>query len=194
MNKLLVSDIIDIKDGEYELKPQSSQIEINVLGNAKIYIVNELVEEIIINLCDHSHLLFYYVQENFQNEVVININSQNKTKLELQATLINNCNSTLNIKNDITGNDNESNIKLRAISNKNNFKGIIDVNIHKNTLNNIALEDLKGINNGGMVHIEPNIICLSNEVVANHLTTIGALYENMLSYLKTATRNILASL
>ena len=62
-------------------------------------------------------------------------------------------------------------------------KIIINVEVAKDTINNIALEDLKGINDGGLIHIEPNIKCYSNEVVANHLTTIGCLDKDMINYL-----------
>ena len=75
------------------------------------------------------------------------------------------------------------NINIRSVSNNENIKIIVDVDIEKDTFNNTALEDLKGLNNGGMIHIEPNIMCRSNEVVANHLTTIGTFDQEVVEYL-----------
>ena len=78
---------------------------------------------------------------------------------------------------------NKSVINVRNICNNKTSEVVINVDIKKDTLNNIALEDLKGINNGGFIHIEPNIICESNEVEANHLTTIGNLDKRLIDYL-----------
>ena len=87
------------------------------------------------------------------------------------------------IDNYINGNNNVSKLNIRCISKKDLAQVIINVFVKSNTKNNIALEDLKGINNGGLIHIEPNIVASSNEVIANHLTTIGGLNKDELNYL-----------
>ena len=183
MNKILTSDIINLIDGEYELNVKSDKLDINVDGNVKIYIINEKLNTVNINLYDNSKLDVYVFEKSVNNLIVFNINQSNKTKFNFNITIINNEKSEIIVNNNIVGNDNESLIKGRIVSNNELIRLVINVLVEKNTFNNIALEDLKGINNGGFVHIEPNIVCLSNEVSANHLTTIGSFNKDILNYL-----------
>ena len=182
MNKLLVSDIINLDNGEYILNCQNDDINIKINGEVKLYLYNEKTAKLNIDLKDNSTLKIYIFNDNKAN-LEVNINQNNNSKIYYNEAFINELNNKLIINNSIVGNNNESYINIRNICNKNKSEIIINVEIKENTINNIALEDLKGINNGGMVHIEPNIICLSNEVVANHLTTIGGVDKNSLNYL-----------
>ena len=183
MNKLLVSDIINLKSDNYHIKIKSKDVVNNIDGHTKLYLVNENVHKIDLNLRENSNLEVYLYNSKLSNDLIININQNKLTKVNLNISIISNANCELTVNNNIEGNNNSSLINSRIISNKELMKMIINVKIEKNTLNNIALEDLKGVNNGGFVHIEPNIICLSNEVSANHLTTIGSLNKDMLNYL-----------
>jgi len=182
MNKLLVSDIINLDNGEYILNCQNEDISIKINGEVKLYLYNEKIDKLNIDLKDNSTLKIYIFNDDKAN-LEVNINQNNNSKIYYNESFINELNNKLIINNSIVGNNNESYINIRNICNKNKSEIIINVEIKENTINNIALEDLKGINNGGMVHIEPNIICLSNEVVANHLTTIGGVDKNSLNYL-----------
>jgi len=183
MNKLLVSDSIDLSNDEILINCQTEKLDINVQGSVTIYLINETINTLNINLDDNSILNLYKFNNKKQNNLVVNINQINNSKLYYNESIINELDNKLIINNYIKGNNNESNINIRNISNKENSQIIINVEIDKNTINNIALEDLRGINNGGYIHIEPNIVCLSNEVEANHLTTIGSLDNNSLEYL-----------
>ena len=183
MNKLLVSDIINLKDDNYDIKINSKNVIINIEGNVNLYLINENTNMVDINMLENSHLNIYLYNSHWQNNLIMNINQDNLSKVNLNISIISNAKCELTVNNNIKGNNNESIIKSRIISEKELIKMIINVKVFKDTLNNIALEDLKGVNNGGFVHIEPNIICLSNEVSANHLTTIGSLNPDMLDYL-----------
>ncbi len=189
MNKILVSDIINLSNEDYILNIKNKDAIINIEGNVKLYLINELINKINFNLKDNSNLVIYLFNNNIKNKTIFNINQNNKTKLNLNISIINNDNCELIVNNNLNGNNNESIIKSRLVSNKKFNKLIINAYIDKNTLNNIALEDLKGINNGGVVHIEPNIICLSNEVSANHLTTIGNFSKESVNYLMSKGLN-----
>ena len=184
MNKLLVSDIIKLESGTYFLQFIKKDIIVEINGDVVIYLINEIFNKLTIRMQENSKLSVY----NFKN-VVNNKNWQvfleqsNNSVIYYNEANITNRENNLIINNDIKGNNNESYINIRNISNKELNKIIINVFIDKNTKNNIALEDLKGINNGGFIHIEPNIEALSNEVVANHLTTIGSLDQNTIDYL-----------
>ena len=176
MNKLLVSDIIDLKDGIYTLKSTNGSLEINVKGNVTIYLVKEEIAKINLNLEEHSNLFVYDFRDNLK-DCLVTINQDHNSCVHFNSSIQNKGNSNYIIFNNIKGDNNESYIRVRCISNEGLSKIKLNVKIEEKTSNNIALEDLKGIYNGGSVMIEPNIIALSNEVVANHLTTIGELIK-----------------
>ena len=182
MNKLLVSDIIDLKDGIYSLSSKDGNLSINVLGKVTIYLINEKVKNINIDLKENSDLFFYDFRKNMQ-DCKVTIKQNNDSKVHYNSSFQNQNNSSYQIDNYLKGNNNESYLSIRNISHKDNSQITINVKIEEKTTNNIALEDLKGIFNGGSVMIEPNIIALSNEVVANHLTTIGGVDKMSLYYL-----------
>lgn len=183
MNKLLVSGIINLDSGSYKLEFNNEDVIINVNGEVNVYIVNEDIKKIIFNLEDGSKLNIYKYDNVLKNNIDIIINENNSTKVNFFNTFINELDVEVKIINYINGNNNNSNINIRNVSNKCNSKIIVDVYIKENTINNTALEDLKGLVNGGFIHIEPNIMCSSNEVVANHLTTIGTFNNSELEYL-----------
>lgn len=183
MNKLLVGSIINLDKGKYILEFKNKDAVINVNGEVSIYIINENLNKLVINIEDGSSLNIYKYDELLKNDVNIVINEKNNTLVNFNGTYISENDVLLNVFNYIKGNNNESKINIRNLSNKNNSKIIINVDIEKDTFNNIALEDIKGLNNGGNISIEPNIMCRSNEVVANHLTTIGEFDKDSISYL-----------
>lgn len=182
MNKLLVSSNLDIFDGCYILSNDNDFIDLDIHGNVKLYLNNLIFKKLNINIEDNSNLIIYKFN-NDSNDNEIYIKQNNDSKLELNISFINNKESKLVINSDIIGNNNKSVISLRNISNNDNSYNIINVKIKKNTQNNEALEDLKGITNNGYIHIEPNIECESHEVIANHLTTIGSLNKDDINYL-----------
>ena len=183
MNKLLVSDIIDLENGEYTLKVNSKDLVVNIKSNVTIYLINENLNKLDIIMQDNSNLKIYIFNKIWHNNLDVNIKQVNNSKINFNMSYTNDSDSNIVINNYLDGNNNESIINTRCVSNKGNSKVIINVNVAKDTINNIAVEDIKGINNGGFVHIEPNIIVLSNEVEANHLTTIGSLDKDAINYL-----------
>ena len=183
MNKLLVSDSIKLNNGSYILNCQSNIINIEIDGLVKVYLLNENITKLLIKMTDNSCLTLYKFNKNVDSNREVEIIQNNNTKVFYNESFLNNNDTNLIINNYLNNDNNESNINIRNISNKNNSSIIINVNILKNTINNLALENLKGITNGGEVKIEPNIICDSNEVIANHLTTIGCLNQVDLDYL-----------
>ena len=183
MNKLLVSDIIDLKNGEYEINSQTPNLKINIKGEVSVYLINYDLNNLEISMQDNAILKIYLFNQNVKQDLNVTINQDNLSKVYFNASIKNNVNNKLVINNKILGNDNESVLNIRSVSDKDLSQIIINVLVDKNTSHNIAIEDIKGINNGGFVHIEPNIECLSNDVSANHLTTISNVNQDELDYL-----------
>ena len=183
MNKLLVSDIIDLKNGEYEINSKTPNLNINIKGEVSVYLINYDLNNLEISMQDKAILKIYLFNQNVKKDLNVLINQKNLSKVYFNASVKNNVNNKLVINNKILGNDNESVLNIRSVSDKDLSQIIINVLVDKNTSHNIAIEDIKGINNGGFVHIEPNIECLSNDVSANHLTTISNVSKEELDYL-----------
>lgn len=183
VHKLLVSDIIKLNKGIYDVEVKSDKIDIEVNEEVTIYLINQKIKKLNLKLEENSILNIYIYNNNIDNKLNVNIKSTSNSKLYYRQSLVNKEDSSVNIDNDLVKDNNVSDINIRNISNNGLSKIVVNVTVDKKTKDNIALEDLKGINNEGFVHIEPNIICLSNEVVANHLTTIGNVSEESLNYL-----------
>ena len=182
MNKLLVSDSVILNSGEYNIKFDTKYSKININGEVILNIDNEIINKLDIILNDNSSLELYKYND-CNSELIVNIYQVNNSRLEYNESIVNDFQNKLIINNYIKGDNNYSNICIRNVCNKLDSEILINVNVDKNTINNVALEDLKGINNGGFIHIEPNIICNSNEVSANHLTTIGRIDIDSINYL-----------
>ncbi len=188
MNKLLVSDILNLDDGTYLLEFTSLRSKLIIKGNVTLYIINSNINYLDIEIKEESNINIYHYNKN--NNLLINIYQTNNSSINYNESFINNNDTLLEINNYIDGNNNKSNIIVRNISNKGNSTIISNLFIKENTINNDAIEDLKGITNGGLIHIEPNIVASSNEVIANHYTTIGSLDINSINYLLSKGINI----
>ena len=183
MNKLLVSDIIDLKNGEYEINSKTPNLKINIKGEVSVYLINYDLNNLEISMQDNAILKIYLFNQNVKQDLNVTINQDNLSKVYFNASIKNNVNNKLVINNNLRGNDNESVLNIRSVSDKDLSQIIINVLVAQDTSHNIAIEDIKGINNGGFVYIEPNIECLSNDVSANHLTTISNVNKDELDYL-----------
>lgn len=184
MNKLLIESSINLNNAICELKCQSKDIILFAKGSSTVYLINEQLSNLEINM-DEGSLLNVYMFDEDINKMNIVINQNNHSKVNFNYSYFNNLNSSLKIDNNITGNDNESILKIRNISNKGLNNVEINAVINKSTKNNNIIENVKGYNDGGKIKVLPNILCESNEVSANHMTTIGNIDDESLNYLKS---------
>lgn len=183
MNKIIVRDDINLKDGLYNLKFSKENTIINLDGKIKLFIYKSNFKKVTFNILDNSDIKIEGFDNNYINNQEIIINQNNNTKLLFNFNFITKCDSIFIVKANILGNNNNLNINIRNIAMRNNSKIDVYIDAHKGTKNNIALEDIKGINNGGIIEVIPNIICNTNEVIANHKTSIGYLDKDMINYL-----------
>lgn len=183
MNKLIVSRSIDIENGIYYLDEDAKELNLQIHGIATLYLDNIKCERVIIDLLEDSELSIYKFEHNKECDLEVTVNQTKNTTFNYNSSSINNDNASLILNNNLISDNNKSNINIRMVSNQNNSKIVINVDVKKNTFGNVALEDLKGLNNGGLVQIEPNIICSTHDVMANHLNTIGGLNKKDLDYL-----------
>lgn len=161
-------------------------LEIN--GNVCIYDKGENNSlKLNIKVNKNSTLTYYMYSINSFGTKIINIDNLDKSKTLFNYSFISDKDCKLEINNNILGNDINSNIRVRAVANdKSNIT--IDSNgyVKKNTLNNVFNEDLRGLNkDDGMTRIYPNMFIDTDDVVANHNSTIGNINNDYLFYLNS---------
>lgn len=160
---------------------------INSLLDNKSYIIdkNLLSDNICITIPDGYNISFYLIDYD-SNKLDITFNQNNDSNLIFNFSIINNDKSSYKIINNINGSNNKTVIKGRIYNNI-NADTMCDISgdIKKNTLNNDYTEDVRGLNlYSNNLIIKPNLIVSTDEVIANHMVTIGNFEKSKINYLK----------
>lgn len=187
MNKLLVvEDYKKIEDGKYNIE-YSNNAHLIVENACILNCYDEKNNNIVIDLSKGSNLTLYQVSI-LSKDMQMDIHLKENSDLALNILIINNGKNTITINIDSLENNSKAKIKLRAINKTraSNLNVICNGTIGENTIDNELLEDLKGlILHDDMIKISPNMSVLTNEVMANHLVTIGPINEEDLFYLRS---------
>lgn len=160
---------------------------INSLQDNNCYIIDKalLTDNICINIPDGYNLEFYLI--NYEGDKLdITFNQNNNSFVIFSFSIINNMKSNYKIFNNVNGSNNKTIIKGRIYNNVNaDTTCLVSGDIKKDTVNNDYTEDVRGLNlySNNLV-IKPDLIVSTNEVVANHMVTIGNFEENKITYLK----------
>lgn len=187
MNKLLVvEDYKKIESGEYNLEySNNAQLSINNICILHHYdIANNNVS---LDLLENSELTLYQASILTKNKKM-EVDLKENSKFRLNILIINTGKNKLTININMHQNNSKAEVRLRAINTNSNSNLDIICNgtIIKHTENNELLEDLKGlILQEDTIKISPNMMVSTNEVMANHLVTIGPISEEDLFYLKS---------
>ncbi len=187
MNKLLLVGVKNtLAPGNY-LISYKNKTTIDIDGEVNLAHYETTGYDLNLNLLDNAILNLNYLYI-VSHDLKLTINLNNNTTLDAHITLVNEGSHKIEINLNMLGNNNKAKITLRVI-NKNNHDNItvaVTGNIAKNTCDNELLEDLKGlILKEDTIKICPNIEVDTNEVIANHLVTIGSFNKEDLFYLKT---------
>ncbi len=185
MNKIILDkeeNILENVDGTIILNKLVKKIifkGINIVTIAKVdYDLNLEIE-----LLDNSSLdLKYFTWDDNTN---ITFKQNNNTNLLFRKSFYARKNSLIKLKNIIVGNNNKSNLKVRAISYKESISIDVLLDVLNSSKDNEVIEDLKGINYGGLVLIKPNMEINTSEVLANHYVTISSINKDDLFYLES---------
>ena len=188
-------NIININTNDFEINDENCKIIINndevnlrINGNSTIYDFNECENlKLKIDVLENSSINYYmFSNNNFKNKI-IEINNYENSITNFNYSFINNDNCKLIINNNIIKNNIKSNIRVRGVALE-NATAIIDSNgkVTEKTLNNEFNEDLRGLNlENGFIKINPNMFIDSNDVIANHNSTIGNINKDYLFYLNS---------
>ena len=181
VNKILVNSNIDINNSINDLTTKDSKILLNVYGESIIYIVNQNIENLVINMKDNSKLDIYIY--NVCKLKYIEINQTSNSSINFNYSYVNEEDNYLEVVNNIEDDNNKTNILIKNISNNGLSSIVVRANINKSSKDNYLSESVKGIITHGYIEIDPIIVCDSNEVEANHSATISGLDTEQVNYL-----------
>ena len=186
MNKIVIArENYSLVDTIGILDILGNNVTLNCQGNNTLYIKNKENLNLHIILDDNSHVDIFLYSLNKKNNNEVIIEQSNNTTINYYEAFTSKDITNYNIINKIKGNNNKSNIKLRVISKDKNINLNVLANVYDKTIDNDILEDIKGINDGGIITVEPNMEINTNEVMANHLVTIGNITKEYLFYLES---------
>lgn len=148
-----------------------------------INVINECKNlEYELNDNDNVIINYYNVKQESQ---IIGVKQKNNSKLVINIFSI--CQDSINFKVDVcvSGNNNETKVNARVIAE--NKMGDYRVNIKTlhGTHNNIVIEDLKGLLDGGNVNLMPILEVECQDVDASHFATIGGFSQEEMFYLQS---------
>jgi len=187
MNKILVvEDNIKIDNGKYLLDYKK---ESNIKIDGSVILDNYSKNNYYLNIEVLNNINLILNKVNIiEDNLKINITLNNDSILEYNMYVINKGINKVEINIEMLGNNNKAIIKLRVINktSDSNLDIICNGKVKENTINNELLEDLKGlIVSTDSIKISPNMEINTNEVIANHLVTIGSFNKDDLFYLKS---------
>ena len=187
MNKLILEeDNNKLTTGNYLIE-YYHHISLDLEGELTLSHYDTKNNNLNINLADNSNLNLFYVYI-LNKDLNIDLKVNNNSILNTNFIFLNTGNNKVIININTIGSNNKENIKLRAINKNKDSKLEITYTgkVTKNTSDNELLDELKGlIPNNSSIKISPNIEVNTNEVMANHLVTIGSFDQSSLFYLKT---------
>lgn len=192
MNKILIDkeNNIEIKDNAVELDIQVKDLTLNIKGNV---LINEICKKdneelnLTLNIEPKSSLIYNRFILHNQANNKITINQDNTSNVSFNYSIVATDKVELTINSTLTGNDNETSIKVASVTEQ---KGKVIITSTADVLpkieNNNLLESLKILllNDEESICI-PNLLVSSNEVEVNHAATISGIPQDYLFYLNS---------
>lgn len=190
MNEISILETKFLIDNEnVTLDIETNELEITCKNNCEIFFSrhpNNLNLKII--MMDSSKLLinnfFIYKEET---HLQINIDQESNSNLEYRLVGVAQNQVTIDLKNNINGNNNQSKIIIRFLSEDD---GQMNINVEGQVLpkvtNNVINEEVKILSLNNLDNqINPNVLISSDDTVAIHNATIGGINPLDLFYLES---------
>lgn len=151
------------------------------MKNKVINVINTF-EDINIEVLDEENVLVNVFLDK-PGSINMNTLSHNNSKLTVLFSAINNGDLNVNFNSSIDGSNNEVIIKYRNVSKSGVASAYANVRALSNTNNNVILEDLKAILEGGDASVFPVLEVDTNDVDAQHFATVGSFSKDKMFYL-----------
>ncbi len=192
MNKIIVDkeNKIEFNDNIIDLDIKVNELEIIIKGKVLINEFNIKENENLnlkLTIKPNSTLIYNRFMKHSKMNNCVTINQENNSNITFNYSLIATDKCNLKIDSVLTGDNNTTSVRVRAVS-EDDGKCTIDGNakIKEKIKNNELLESLRilTLNNEDNI-ITPNLLVSSNEVAANHAATISSIDKNYLFYLNS---------
>lgn len=155
----------------------------DVTGSVKVFIVNKDVKDLKFNMSDSSTLEIINFSE-IASDTKIEINMHNNSTFKYVSNIDVSASYKLNILLNMLGNNSLSDIEISGV-----VSGSADISVNSfdevGTIDNTIDENIRILNDGGIVHVEPILRVGSRNVIANHSNSITDVNPDYLFYLKT---------
>ena len=192
MNKLTVQkeDNIELIDNVVDLDIFVPKLTINVKGKV---LINEISKkdnenlELIINLAPKSSLVYnrFIIHNLMSNKITLNQDNNSELIFNYSFLAYDKCH--LDFISTLTGNNNTTEINIKAVTEKEGSTTIISTADTKPKIQeNDLIESIKvlALNDEENVCI-PNLLVSSNEITVNHACTISSVDKDSLFYLES---------
>lgn len=190
MNKIIVDkeSVLELKDNVILLDIEVPELTINVKGKVLINEINKKDEEnlkLTINVSENSSLLYnrFIIHKMMDDKIVINQVNNSNVVFNYSMVAYDLCNLKLNTN--LSGNDNETTIKVKAVTED---KGIVNIEGTADTKEKIEndnlIESIKILLlNENLSVCIPNLLVASSDISVNHAATISGVSKDELFYL-----------
>lgn len=192
MNKLIIDkeNIIEIKDNVIDLTINVNKLTINIKGKV---LINEIATkqneslDLVLNIEPNSSLIYnrFMIHTKTNNHITIKQEHNSNTIFNYSFVALDKCNLTFD--SNLDGNDNETEIKIKSITESlGSCKIISTANTKPKIQNNNLIESIKilSLNDEENICI-PNLLVSSNEVEVNHACTMSNIDKQYLFYLNS---------
>lgn len=154
-----------------------------LLEGSKVINIIDNCDDIKYELKDGVNLIINLFSHSIKNQS-IEITTYNNSNIVINYAGLSNEDNNINMSIIVKGNNNKVIVNGRFISIEKECNIFVDTFVIKNTFGNLVEENLKGINENGMINIKPVLRIDTNEVNASHGASIGKFDKNELFYLK----------
>lgn len=155
----------------------------DIKNKVLFFIINKNVKEIVFNVLDDAYLEIINFCE-IKNNTKIIINEYNNAYVKYVSNIDVVDEYNLNIEVNMLGNNSKSDILISGVV---SGKSYINVNSYdqENTIDNEINENIRLLNDSGLIKVEPILRVGAMHVLANHSNTITDINGYYLFYLKT---------
>lgn len=189
MNNILVeNEVMEFNNENINIDLNVSKVIIDIKNKVVINDLNTSWKdlEIIFNIKVNSSLELNVFKNNAQINYNLIVNMENNSEFIGNIAYVITENSKIFIQTNMNGSNINNILKTKCITQD---KGSVDIqvdgNVLENTINNIMQEDVRILNlNNFENKIKPNMLVSSNEVQADHFTTMSGINSDELFYLK----------
>lgn len=189
MNNILVeNEVMEFNNENVNIDLNVSKVIIDIKNKVVINDLNTSWKdlEIVFNIKENSSLELNVFKNNAQINYNLIVNMENNSEFIGNIAYVITENSKIFIQTNMNGSNIKNILKTKCITQD---KGSVDIqvdgNVLENTINNIMQEDVRILNlNNFENKIKPNMLVSSNEVQADHFTTMSGINSDELFYLK----------